>query len=58
LSIVMDWEDVFGPSGVWSNPLAEGVAWERPCSLEYMRPDGEDPRSLDVRRPPRATQAR
>jgi len=42
LSIVMDWSDVFGPSGVWSNPQAEGVAWERPCSLEYMRPDGED----------------
>jgi hypothetical protein len=40
LSIVMAWEDVFGPSGVWSNPQAEGVAWERPCSLEYMRPDG------------------
>jgi len=41
LSIVMDWADVFGPNGVWSNPQAEGVAWERPCSLEYMRPDGE-----------------
>ncbi len=34
LSVVMDWADVFGPSGVWSNPQAEGVAWERPCSLE------------------------
>jgi hypothetical protein len=41
LSIVMAWEDVFGPSGVWSNPQAEGVAWERPGSLEYIRPDGE-----------------
>ena len=41
LSIVMAWADVFGPNGVWSNPQAEGVAWERPCSLEYMRPDGE-----------------
>jgi hypothetical protein len=41
LSIVMAWEDVFGPNGVWSNPQAEGVAWERPGSLEYMRPDGE-----------------
>src|SRR5262245_39900925 len=41
LSIVLAWEDVFGPSGVWSNPQAEGVAWERPCSLEYMRPDGK-----------------
>jgi len=42
LSIVAAWEDVFGPSGFWSNPQAEGVAWERPCSLEFMRPDGED----------------
>jgi hypothetical protein len=31
---------MFGPNGVWSNPGAYGVAWERPCSLEYMRPDG------------------
>lgn len=41
LSIVMAAADVFGPGGVWSNPQAEGVAWERPCSLEYMRRDGE-----------------
>jgi hypothetical protein len=41
LSIVMKWEDIFGVNGVYSNPGAEGVAWERPCSLEYMRPDGE-----------------
>ena len=41
LSIVAAWEDLFGPSGVWSNPQAEGVAWERACSLEYIRPDGD-----------------
>jgi len=41
LSIVMAWADLFGPGGVWSNPQAEGVAWERPCSLEYFRPDGQ-----------------
>ncbi len=41
LSIVMAWEDVFGTSGVWSRPDAYGVAWERACSLEYMRPDGK-----------------
>ncbi len=41
LSIVASWEDMFGPNGVWSNPDAYGVAWERPCSLEYFRPDGE-----------------
>ena len=40
LSIVASWSDMFGPNGVWSNPLAEGVAWERPCSLEYIRHDG------------------
>jgi len=42
LSIVMNSDDLFGPNGIWSNPNAQGVAWERPCSLEYMRPDGED----------------
>jgi hypothetical protein len=42
LSIVSSWEDMFGPNGVWSNPGAYGVAWERPCSVEYMRPDGKD----------------
>ena len=41
LSIVMDPGDLFGPSGVWSNPQGTGVAWERPCSLEFMRPDGK-----------------
>ncbi|HUR47514.1 MAG TPA: lamin tail domain-containing protein, partial [Candidatus Saccharimonadales bacterium] len=41
LSITAAWEDVFGVSGFWSNPNASGVAWERPCSVEYMRPDGK-----------------
>jgi len=40
LSIAMAWEDVFGATGIWSNTNASGVAWERPCSIEYMRPDG------------------
>ena len=41
LSIVLNSNDIWGPSGFWSNPQAEGVAWERPASLEYMRPDGK-----------------
>jgi hypothetical protein len=41
LSIVASWDDMFGPNGVWSNPGAYGVAWERPCSVEYVRPDGK-----------------
>jgi hypothetical protein len=38
---VLNSNDIWGTSGFWSNPQAEGVAWERPCSLEYMRPDGK-----------------
>ncbi len=41
LSIVAASDDLFGPNGVYSNPGAYGVAWERPCSIEYWRPDGE-----------------
>ena len=41
LSITMTWDDLFGPAGVWSNPTATGGSAERPCSLEYMRPDGK-----------------
>ena len=40
LSLTLAWEDLFGPSGLWSNPGGYGVAWERPCAAEYMRPDG------------------
>ncbi len=41
LSVTMRVEDLFGPAGIYSNPDGYGVAWERPCSLEYIRPDGE-----------------
>jgi len=41
LSIVTSWDDMWGPNGVWSNPNAYGVAWERPGSVEYIRPDGD-----------------
>ncbi|HEY5911734.1 MAG TPA: PA14 domain-containing protein [Verrucomicrobiae bacterium] len=41
LSISVAWEDFFGPNGIWSNPQGQGVAWERPCSAEYIRTDGK-----------------
>ena len=47
LSIVLTWDDLFGPSGIWSNPDATGIGAERPCSLEYMRPDGQKGFSLN-----------
>ncbi|MBT3198999.1 MAG: hypothetical protein HN350_03695 [Phycisphaerales bacterium] len=41
MSIVMDVDQMFGPSGIYSNPGGDlGEAWERPTSLEYINPDG------------------
>lgn len=40
VSIVMDLNDLFGPSGIYSNPTGEGVAWERACSVEWLDPTG------------------
>jgi hypothetical protein len=40
LSIVMDTADLFGPRGIYSNTEARGDAWERPCSMEIIYPDG------------------
>jgi hypothetical protein len=39
LSVVMNTDDMFGTNGIYSNPFGDGVAWERPCSIEYFRPD-------------------
>lgn len=41
LSISLASDDFFGPSGIWSNPTGTGIAWEKPCAAEYMRPDGK-----------------
>ena len=43
LSIVMDLKDLLDPStGIYANPGQDGRAWERPCSLELIFPDGTD----------------
>ncbi|HUU90439.1 MAG TPA: lamin tail domain-containing protein [Phycisphaerae bacterium] len=39
MSLVMDVEDIFGVTGIYSNPNNEGVAWERPGSIEYFDPN-------------------
>jgi len=41
-SIVMDLDDLFGPSGIYSNPGQDGRIWERPASLELIYPDGTE----------------
>lgn len=41
LSLGMRLEDLFDPqTGIYANASAEGRAWERPCSLELVYPDG------------------
>ncbi len=39
LSVVMNPADMFGTNGIYSNPFGDGAEWERPCSVEYFRPD-------------------
>jgi hypothetical protein len=41
VSIVMNPDDLFGPSGIYSNPTQEGAAWERGASVEWIDPTGE-----------------
>jgi hypothetical protein len=39
VSLVLDNEDMFGPSGIYSNPSSRGSAWEREVSVEYFTAD-------------------
>ncbi len=41
MSIVMKTEDMFGPSGIYANPLNRGATSERPGSIEMIYPDGK-----------------
>ncbi len=42
ISIVMQTSDMFGSSGIYSNPGGEGVQWERAASVEALYPDGRE----------------
>lgn len=39
ISLVMQLDDLFGPTGIYSNPENRGDAWERPVSFEIFEPD-------------------
>ena len=41
VSVAMNTEDMFGTNGIYSNPMSDGDEWERPCSVEYFRPDSQ-----------------
>ncbi|MCA9245594.1 MAG: lamin tail domain-containing protein [Planctomycetales bacterium] len=43
MSLVMDLDDLFGPTGIYENPAPSGLAWERPTSVELISADGSEP---------------
>jgi hypothetical protein len=49
LSVVMKTGDLFSQaSGIYSNPRATGLAWERPASAEFIFTDGSAPVQIDA----------
>ena len=48
LSLVADGEDLFGRTGIYSNPGRSGVEWERPSSVELIYPDGAQGFQVDA----------
>jgi hypothetical protein len=39
-SIVMNPHDFWDTNGIYANPSGDGMAWERPASIELINPDG------------------
>ena len=48
MSIVMDVEDMFGSSGIYTNSGGQGLGWERETSLEYFDPNSTDEFQVDA----------
>jgi len=43
VSIVMNVDDLFNATtGIYANPGQDGIAWERPCSIELIHPDDSE----------------
>ncbi len=40
MSLVLNVSDLFGAQGIYTNPLGQGVQWERAASVEWISPDG------------------
>lgn len=42
MSLVMDVDDMFGTSGIYTHSTSSGEAWERAGSVELIYPDGQE----------------
>jgi hypothetical protein len=48
ISLSSGWDNFFDPiTGIYANPLGRGLAWERPCSVEWINPDGSTGFTID-----------
>ncbi len=48
LSLVMNIDDMFGTRGIYANPTSSGSNWERPTSVELIRPDETEGFHIDA----------
>ena len=48
LSIVMNVDDMFGRTGIYTNAGSSGKRWERPTSVEMINPDGAEGFQIDA----------
>ena len=48
ISIVTDFDNLFGPDGILDNPTRKGINWERPTSVELIHPDGTPGFQIDA----------
>jgi hypothetical protein len=48
ISLTLDNDDFFGPSGIYANVTGEGIAWERATSAELIFPDGTEGFQVDA----------
>ena len=48
LSVVLPFDSLFGPTGIYSNARQSGIAWERATSLEMLSTDGDRSFQIDA----------
>jgi len=47
VSMSLNVDEMFGTNGIYANPFGDGDAWERGCSIEYLRNDSQPGFQID-----------
>ena len=48
ISLVTDFSNLFGETGILENTQRSGLEWERPMSMELLKPDGSSDTQIDA----------